>query len=63
VPLPQLAVVWVLKNPHVDTVLVGARVITSAARWRHYRLIFTPPGTANSSARERRPVDVPDFRV
>lgn len=25
VPLPQLAVAWVLKNPHVDTVLVGAR--------------------------------------
>jgi aryl-alcohol dehydrogenase-like predicted oxidoreductase len=25
VPLPQLAVAWVLKNPRVDTVLVGAR--------------------------------------
>jgi 1-deoxyxylulose-5-phosphate synthase len=27
VPLPQLAVAWVLKNPHVDTVLVGARTL------------------------------------
>ena len=25
IPVPQLAVAWVLKNPHVDTVLIGAR--------------------------------------